>query len=65
MQAAASDFSPLRFSTHELPERERVPMWREEFGRSMVHVEMEPLSDAPFHAEATHVARVCERQRWR
>src|SRR6516162_8873861 len=31
----------------------RLPMWREEFGRGLVHVDIEPLSDIPFHAEAT------------
>jgi hypothetical protein len=29
----ATDFSPLRLSTCELPERERVPTWREQFCR--------------------------------
>jgi AraC-like DNA-binding protein len=31
----------------------RIPMWREEFGRRIVHVDIEPLSDVPFQAEAT------------
>jgi AraC-like DNA-binding protein len=31
----------------------RIPMWREEFGRGIVHVDIEPLSDIPFRAEAT------------
>ena len=47
------DFEPLRFSTRGLSERERLPMWREEFGRSMLRVEIEPLSDGPFRPEAT------------
>jgi AraC-like DNA-binding protein len=44
-----------RFSTQDLPERERLSRWREEFGRSLIHAEIEPLSsdDRPFHAEAT------------
>jgi AraC-like DNA-binding protein len=47
-----------RFSTRDLPERERLPRWREEFGRSLVRVEIEPLSsdDRTFHAEATFQA---------
>jgi AraC-like DNA-binding protein len=53
MPADATDFRSLRFSTCGLPERMRVPMWREEFGRRIVHVDIEPLSDAPFQAEAT------------
>jgi AraC-like DNA-binding protein len=47
------DFATLRFSTRELPELKRLPVWREEFVRSLVHLDVEPLSDVPFHAEAT------------
>src|SRR4029077_6773655 len=53
MPADAADFRSLRFSTRGLPERMRVPMWREEFGRRIVHVDIEPLSNVPFQAEAT------------
>jgi AraC-like DNA-binding protein len=53
MPADAADFRSLRFSTRGLPERMRVPMWREEFGRRIVHVDIEPLSNLPFQAEAT------------
>jgi AraC-like DNA-binding protein len=53
MQADAADFRSLRFSTRGLPERTRIPMWREEFARRIVHVDIEPLSDVPFQAEAT------------
>jgi AraC-like DNA-binding protein len=48
-----SSFAPLRFSTNELPEGERLPQWREVFGQKMVRVDIEPLSDLPFCAEAT------------
>jgi AraC-like DNA-binding protein len=53
MPAVAADFTSLRFSTRGLPERMRIPMWREEFGRRIVHVDIEPSSDTPFQAEAT------------
>ena len=53
MPADAADFRSLRFSTRGLAERMRVPMWREEFGRRIVRVDIEPLSDVPFQAEAT------------
>src|SRR5262249_18765814 len=53
MPAGAADSVSLRVSTRELPERMRIPMWREEFGRGIVHVDIEPLSDAPFQVEAT------------
>jgi AraC-like DNA-binding protein len=50
----AADFAPVRFSTWDLPERERLSRWREEFGRGMVSVDVEPVtSDQPFYAEAT------------
>ena len=42
-----------RFSTHDLPERDRLPMWREEFGRSIVRVDIHPLERDGFRAEAT------------
>ena len=53
MPAGAADFVSLQFSTRKLPERMRIPMWREEIGRGIVHVDIEPLSDVPFQAEAT------------
>jgi AraC-like DNA-binding protein len=31
----------------------RLPIWREKFGRTIVHADIEPLSDVPFQAEAT------------
>ena len=53
MSTCAADFASYRFSTRELPERMRIPLWREEFGRCIVHADIEALSDTPFHAEAT------------
>ncbi|PJG54823.1 AraC family transcriptional regulator [Bradyrhizobium forestalis] len=51
--SAAEDFSPRRFTTDQLPENERLARWREEFGRTLVRVDIEPLpSDIPFRAEA-------------
>lgn len=46
-----SDFTPLRFSTSDGPERDRVALWREVFGRSVFRLDMEPLPDVPFHAD--------------
>ena len=53
MAAGAEDFGSFRLSTRALPERERIPMYREVFGRGLLHIEVEPLSDYPIHAEAT------------
>ncbi|MGV7216988.1 AraC family transcriptional regulator [Bradyrhizobium sp. UFLA05-112] len=53
MSTDAAEFASHRFSTRELPERMRVALWRENFGRGIVHVDIEPLSDVPFQADAT------------
>ena len=53
MLSDRADYTLRRFSTRELPERDRLPKWREEFGRSLLRVDIEPLSGPPFHAEAT------------
>jgi len=49
----AAEFESHQFSTRELPERMRLPLWRDYFGRGLVHAEIEPLSEAPFQADAT------------
>lgn len=51
--SADAAYSIRRFTTDPLPERDRLPVWREEFGRTIVRVEVEPISDEPVHAEAT------------
>ena len=53
MRERVADFAPHRFSTCEFPERHRLPIWHEEFGRGVLRVVIEPLSDVPFRAEAT------------
>jgi AraC-like DNA-binding protein len=53
MAANDVDLKPRRFTTDEFPNRERLPRWREEFARTIVRVDIEPLSsDVPFKAEA-------------
>lgn len=51
--AATSEFSARRFTTDNLAEHERLPMWREVFGRAIVNVEIEPVTSEMFRAEAT------------
>jgi AraC-like DNA-binding protein len=46
-----TDFSPFGFSTCRLPEAQRLPMWREQFGRAFLRADIEPLSDLPPVAE--------------
>ncbi len=53
MTADAGQPKFLRFSTRGLPEHERPLFWREVFGRQVCRTDIEPLSDAPFEAEAT------------
>ena len=43
----------FRFSTNAFPERERLAAWREIFGRTVVNLDIEPLSPDGFHADAT------------
>lgn len=43
----------LRFTTEALPPAQRLSVWREEFGRTLLHADIEPVSDEPLHAEAT------------
>lgn len=42
----------LRFSTDNLPARDGLVIWREVCGRTMMRLDMEPLSEAPFHCSA-------------
>jgi len=53
MPTDAANFASYRFSTRDLPERVRIPLWREHFGRCVVHADIEPLSDVPFRADAS------------
>src|SRR5690349_13847426 len=47
------EFPTLRFTTEALPEAQRLPVWREHCGRTLLHVDIEPLSGEAVHAEAT------------
>lgn len=42
----------LRFSTDMLPPNDRLAIWREVFGRTVVRLDMVPLADTPFYSEA-------------
>jgi len=64
MQSGQSLFQSLAFSTRGMPEKERLPYWREAFGRHVVRVEFEPKSDEPFEAEASLWAAPGLRAHW-
>ncbi|GKQ52629.1 AraC family transcriptional regulator [Bradyrhizobium sp. Ce-3] len=53
MPTDAANFTSYRFSTSDLPERIRIPLWREHFGRCVVHADIEPLSNVPLQADAS------------
>jgi hypothetical protein len=41
----------LKLSTADLPERERLAIWREVYGRFIFNVDIEPIGNGPFEAE--------------
>jgi AraC-like DNA-binding protein len=53
MTSVADDFRSHRFSTDDLPERDRVAIWREEFGRRMLQADFEVLPGARFYHTTT------------
>jgi AraC-like DNA-binding protein len=53
MTSAAPGFGRLRFSTDDLPERERKEAWREMLGRAVMKLEIEPLPGSPYQAAMT------------
>lgn len=53
MTADDVDLKPTRFTTDTLPERDRLHRWREAFGRTIMSVDIAPLTpNAPFRADA-------------
>lgn len=44
---------PVRFSTDDLPERDRIAIWCETYGRTLFNVEIDPIGDGPFRADVT------------
>ena len=46
----SGSMSSVRISTDAFPERARLALWREIYGRNIVNVDIEPLDDRPFHA---------------
>jgi AraC-like DNA-binding protein len=47
------EFAIRRFTTDALPAAQRLPIWREEFGRTLVNVDITLESDEAIQAEAT------------
>ena len=53
MNSANGELAPLKVSTHELPERDRLPLWQDFFAQKIVLANVELLSTDPLRAEAT------------
>ena len=53
MTSKAPDSTTFRFSTADWPEQDRLAIWREAVGRSVIQLDTDRLSDGAFHAEAT------------
>jgi hypothetical protein len=53
MVGAPGDLGMLRFSTDELPERERLLMFQEIFGRAITKVDFEPVAGTHLRVRAT------------
>jgi len=47
----SADGRTIHFSTAHLPERDRIAIWREVLGRSVLRLDIEPLPEVPFFAE--------------
>jgi AraC-like DNA-binding protein len=43
----------VRISTRDFPEHKRLDTWREVYGRGIINVDIDPIGDAPFHADVT------------
>jgi AraC-like DNA-binding protein len=46
----------VEFSTSHLPERDRIPFWREHYGHVMLRVDLEPARDMAFEANIRSLA---------
>src|SRR5207237_10907343 len=40
-------------SPRTVPDDSRLPLWRAVYGRGIANVDIEPIGDAPFHADVT------------
>src|SRR5262245_61436003 len=43
----------VHISTRTFPDENRLSMWREVYGRGIANVDIEPIGEAPFHADVT------------
>jgi AraC-like DNA-binding protein len=43
-------FATARYSSDDIPERDRLPIWREQISRTVFKIDLEPAKDVPFHS---------------
>jgi AraC-like DNA-binding protein len=53
VSSESGGFGLMRLSTAGVPERHRMPLWREMFGRQVVRADLAFLSEGPLEAEVT------------
>jgi AraC-like DNA-binding protein len=46
-------FRHAKISTADFPEKNRLALWREIYGRGIANIDIEPIGDQPFHAEVS------------
>src|SRR5579884_1417671 len=51
MSEAAATSRLLHFSTDQLPETDRIGVWREVYGKLILRLDIEPLPDRSFEAD--------------
>jgi AraC-like DNA-binding protein len=56
MSTAAGNFTPVRFSSGDLSDRNQALVWWEAIGRKLFRADMQPLADGPFRGDAFHRA---------
>ena len=50
MTTGQAQIEPVRFATEDVPARHRLAVWREVLGRVHLHLDVEPVGDAPLCA---------------
>ncbi|HEV2550859.1 MAG TPA: AraC family transcriptional regulator [Stellaceae bacterium] len=50
---APPPFAAMRFSSADLPPRDRIAIWREVIGRKVLRIDIEPWPERQFHIDAT------------
>src|SRR3974390_1562049 len=52
MAESPFEFPAVRFSSAAFPERQRLARWREEFGRAVLSLDIQPIGHPPYRTDA-------------